>query len=42
MESGAPFFWMNGILATDLLEVTSEVKRVEDGGFWATSITFEG
>jgi len=42
MESGAPFFWMNGILATDLLEITSDVKRVESGGFWAASITFEG
>ena len=42
MDSGAPFFWMNGILATDLLEVTSDVKRVESGGFWAASITFEG
>ena len=42
MESGAPFFWMDGILATDLLEVTSDVGRIESGGFWATSITFEG
>ena len=42
MESGASFFWMDGILATDLLEVTSDVSRVESGGFWATSISFEG
>ena len=42
MERGAPFFWMNGILATDLVEVTSDQARLESGGFWATSITFEG
>ena len=42
MESGAPFFWMDGILATELLEVTDDVSRVDSGGFWATSITFEG
>ncbi len=42
MESGEPFFWMNGILATGLVEVTSDVSRTQSGGFWATSITFEG
>lgn len=42
MESGVPFFWMDGILATDLLEVTDDVSRVEAGGFWAVAITFEG
>ena len=42
MESGAPFFWMNGILATDLCEVTSDPKRLESEGFWAILCTFEG
>jgi len=42
MESGAPFFWMNGILATDLVEVTSDLARITLDGFWAVSITFEG
>jgi para-aminobenzoate synthetase component 1 len=42
MENGSPFFWMNGILATDLLEVSSDATRLESGGFWATVITFEG
>jgi para-aminobenzoate synthetase component 1 len=42
VESGEPFFWMNGILATDLVEVSSDPTRLEEGGFWATSITFEG
>lgn len=42
MEYGAPFFWMDGILATELLEITEDVSRVESGGFWAVAITFEG
>ena len=42
MESGAPFFWMNGILATDLVELSSDPNRIESGGFWAIAITFEG
>ena len=42
MESGAPFFWMNGILATDLCEITSDVKRLESDGFWVIICTFEG
>lgn len=42
MESREPFFWMNGILATGLVEVTSDPTRLEAGGFWATSVTFEG
>jgi len=42
MESATPFFWMNGILATGLVEITSDPTRINDGGFWATSITFEG
>ena len=33
---------MNGLLATGLLEVTSDAERLNDGGFWATSLTFEG
>lgn len=42
MDDSAPFFWMDGLLATDLLEVTSDINRVEMGGFWAVSISFEG
>ena len=42
MERGAPFFWMDGILATGLVEVTSDITRTHNGGFWAASITFEG
>ena len=42
MDESTPFFWMNGILATDLVEITHDVHRVENGGFWAVSISFEG
>ena len=42
MDRGTPFFWMDGILATGLEEVTSDISRTQNGGFWATSITFEG
>jgi len=42
MQSTAPFFWMNGILATDLVEVSSDLARVEADAFWAVAITFEG
>jgi len=33
---------MNGVLATDLIEVTSDPDSLSDGGFWAVSTTFEG
>ena len=33
---------MNGVLATDLIEVTSDPEALSDGGFWAVSTTFEG
>ncbi|CAB4734501.1 unannotated protein [freshwater metagenome] len=33
---------MNGVLATDLIEVTSDPDALSDGGFWAVSTTFEG
>ena len=42
MDESTPFFWMNGILATELVEVTSDINRVEAEGFWAVSISFEG
>ena len=42
MNESTPFFWMNGILATDLVEITHDFDRLEDGGFWAVSISFEG
>lgn len=35
-------FWMGGIHASDLVEVTSDPSRLDDGSFWAVMITFEG
>jgi len=35
-------FWMGGILATQLEEITDDPKKVSDGGFWAALISFEG
>jgi para-aminobenzoate synthetase component 1 len=42
MQRGAPFFWMSGILATDLVDITDDASRLSDGGFWVVAITFEG
>lgn len=42
MDESTPFFWMGGALATDLVEVTRDINRIEGGGFWAVSISFEG
>ncbi len=33
---------MNGVLATDLIEISSDPNCLSDGGFWAVSSTFEG
>ena len=33
---------MNGILATDLIEISSDPAVLNDGGFWAVTTTFEG
>ena len=35
-------FWMGGILATQLEEITDDPKKVDQGGFWAALISFEG
>jgi len=35
-------FWMGGKNATSLVEVSSDLARLEDGNFWAVSISFEG
>ena len=42
METCEPFFWMAGILATQLAEVTTDPRRVDAGGFWTVAIDFEG
>ncbi len=35
-------FWMHGLHATRLAEVTSDPSRLSDGNFWAVVATFEG
>jgi len=35
-------FWMGGIHASNLLEVTNNPDNLDDGSFWAVSISFEG
>jgi para-aminobenzoate synthetase component 1 len=35
-------FWMGGLHATRLAEVTSDPSRLDDGNFWAVLSTFEG
>ena len=34
--------WMGGTHATNVVEVTDDASRLDDGSFWAISITFEG
>ena len=41
-EPGAPQFWMGGVLARDLVEVSSDPSCLADGEFWAISTTYEG
>jgi para-aminobenzoate synthetase component 1 len=35
-------FWMHGIRASRLAEITSNPARLDDGNFWAVLTTFEG
>lgn len=35
-------FWMGGIHATNLKEVTDDASKLDDGSFWAVVKTFEG
>jgi len=35
-------FWMNGKLARDLLEVSYDPASLDQPGFWAVSVSFEG
>lgn len=41
-QSAAPQFWMGGVLARDLVEVSSDPSCLADGDFWAISTTYEG
>ncbi len=35
-------FWMHGIHATRIAEISSDPSRLDDGNFWAVLATFEG
>jgi para-aminobenzoate synthetase component 1 len=35
-------FWMGGRFAHSLIEVSDDLSRLDDGNFWAVSISFEG
>ena len=35
-------FWMGGIKASSLVEISDDPQSLEDGGFWAVLSTFEG
>ena len=41
-QAAAPQFWMGGVLARDLIEVSSDPICLADGEFWAISTTYEG
>ena len=40
--SGGGLFWMNGRLASGLVEISHDPEVLSDGQFWAVSTTFEG
>ena len=41
-RAAPPQFWMGGVLARDLVEVSSDPSCLADGDFWAISTTYEG
>ena len=41
-EPAAAQFWMGGVLAQDLIEISSDPNCLADGDFWAVSTTYEG
>jgi para-aminobenzoate synthetase component 1 len=41
-QPASPQFWMGGLLATDLVELSFDPTCLNDGGFWAISTTYEG
>jgi para-aminobenzoate synthetase component I len=42
IEPNQPIFWMGGVLASDLVETSTNPSCLSDGGFWAISTTYEG
>lgn len=41
-EPDQPQFWMGGVLARDLVEISRDPSCLSDAGFWAISTTYEG
>jgi len=39
---GAPAAWFGGTLAEGLAEVTDDARRLDQGGWWAVALTYEG
>jgi len=35
-------FWMDGLMATEIVEISNDPGVLDDGNFWAISTTFEG
>ena len=42
MSTSITQMWMGGIHATHCVEITDDASRLDDGSFWAVSISFEG
>ena len=42
MSTSVTQMWMGGIHATRCVEITDDARRLDDGSFWAVSISFEG
>ena len=42
MNLGQDCFWMGGRFAHSLIEVSDDLSRLDDGNFWAVSISYEG
>ena len=42
MAQADSYFWMDGHLARSLQEVSDDPAALEDGNFWAVSLSFEG
>jgi para-aminobenzoate synthetase component 1 len=40
--SQGPRFWMDGLLATDLVEISHDPAALDNPGFWAVMATYEG
>jgi para-aminobenzoate synthetase component 1 len=42
MSAPVAQMWMGGIHATNCVEITEDASRLDDGSFWAISVSFEG